>query len=207
MGAEKAARPVEWQPLGRSRRAGLRSDGRAGEIGRPVHHEPGRRRPPLGARDDAGRSLPRALRADGSAGRQSVQNPKIKGNPVARMFKGDREQLGTADKFPIVATTYRLTEHFHYWTKHVQPNAVMQPEFFIEMSEQLAEEKKHQDRFVGQSDVQPRLRQSQGGRDQAPAADADRRQDGPRHRHPHPLGFHRCRQEGLRRERPRPGGR
>lgn len=68
-------------------------------------------------------------------------NPKIKGNPVARMFKSDREQLGTADKFPIVATTYRLTEHFHYWSKHVQPNAVMQPEFFIEMSEQLAAEK------------------------------------------------------------------
>jgi formate dehydrogenase major subunit len=71
----------------------------------------------------------------------NVMNPKISGNPVARMFKGDRDQLGSAEKFPIVATTYRLTEHFHYWSKHVQPNAVMQPEFFIEMSEQLATEK------------------------------------------------------------------
>jgi formate dehydrogenase-N alpha subunit len=72
----------------------------------------------------------------------NLMNPKISGSPVARMFKGDRDQLGSAEKFPIVATTYRLTEHFHYWTKHVQPNAVMQPEFFIEMSEQLAAEKR-----------------------------------------------------------------
>jgi formate dehydrogenase-N alpha subunit len=71
----------------------------------------------------------------------NLMHPKISGNPVARMFKGDRDQLGSAEKFPIVATTYRLTEHFHYWTKHVQPNAVMQPEFFVEMSEQLAAEK------------------------------------------------------------------
>ena len=35
----------------------------------------------------------------------------------------------------------RLTEHFHYWTKSVQVNAVTQPEFFVEMSEQLAKEK------------------------------------------------------------------
>jgi formate dehydrogenase major subunit len=69
-------------------------------------------------------------------------NPKIKGNPVVRMFKGDRDQLGSAEKFPIVATTYRLTEHFHYWTKHAYANAVMQPELFIEISEQLAQEKK-----------------------------------------------------------------
>ena len=71
----------------------------------------------------------------------NLMNPKLHGSPVARMFKGDRDQLGSAEKFPIVATTYRLTEHFHYWSKHVQPNAVMQPEMFIEMSEQLSVEK------------------------------------------------------------------
>jgi formate dehydrogenase-N alpha subunit len=71
----------------------------------------------------------------------NLMNPKIKGNPVARVFKGDREQFGTADKFPIVATTYRLTEHFHYWTKHCHANAVVQPEAFVEISEQLAAEK------------------------------------------------------------------
>jgi formate dehydrogenase major subunit len=67
--------------------------------------------------------------------------PKIRGNPVARVFKGDMEVFGTAKEFPIVATTYRLVEHFHYWTKGVHANAVMQPEFFVEISEELAKEK------------------------------------------------------------------
>lgn len=67
--------------------------------------------------------------------------PKIKGNPVARVFKGDMEVFGTAKEFPIVATTYRLVEHFHYWTKGVHANAVIQPEFFVEISEELAREK------------------------------------------------------------------
>ena len=67
--------------------------------------------------------------------------PNVRGNPAARVFKDDMAQFGEADKFPYAATSYRLTEHFHFWTKHVQPNAVMQPEFFVEISEQLAEEK------------------------------------------------------------------
>jgi len=67
--------------------------------------------------------------------------PKIRGNPVARVFKGDMEIFGDAKEFPIVATTYRLVEHFHYWTKGVHMNAVMQPEFFVEISEELAKEK------------------------------------------------------------------
>ena len=67
--------------------------------------------------------------------------PKVRGNPAARVFKDDMAQFGEAEKFPYAATSYRLTEHFHFWTKHVQPNAVMQPEFFVEISEQLAQEK------------------------------------------------------------------
>lgn len=67
--------------------------------------------------------------------------PKVRGNPAARVFRGDLEQFGTAKDFPYAATSYRLTEHFHFWTKHVQPNAVTQPEFFVELSEQLAKEK------------------------------------------------------------------
>jgi formate dehydrogenase major subunit len=67
--------------------------------------------------------------------------PSIKGNPVARVFKNDMAQFGDSKTFPYAATSYRLTEHFHFWTKHVQPNAVMQPEFFVEISEELAKEK------------------------------------------------------------------
>jgi len=72
----------------------------------------------------------------------NVLAPAIRGNPVARVFKGDMEQFGDVKDYPYAATSYRLTEHFHFWTKHVWVNAVLQPEFFIEISEQLAKEKK-----------------------------------------------------------------
>src|SRR5499427_7938646 len=67
--------------------------------------------------------------------------PKVRGNPAARVFKGDLEQFGDAKDFPYAATSYRLTEHFHFWTKHAQINAMLQPEFFVEIGEALAAEK------------------------------------------------------------------
>ncbi|TDQ28043.1 formate dehydrogenase (quinone-dependent) catalytic subunit [Phyllobacterium brassicacearum] len=69
--------------------------------------------------------------------------PNVRGNPAARVFKGDFEQFAepASEEFPYAATSYRLTEHFHYWTKHVWVNAVLQPEFFVEISEELASEK------------------------------------------------------------------
>ncbi len=69
------------------------------------------------------------------------KNPKAKSNPAARVYKGDMEAFGTAKDFPYVATTYRLTEHFHYWTKQSRINAIMQPEQFVEIGEELAKEK------------------------------------------------------------------
>lgn len=68
-------------------------------------------------------------------------NPKAISNPAARVYKGDMETFGKAKDFPYVATTYRLVEHFHYWTKHAKINAVLQPEQFVEISETLAKEK------------------------------------------------------------------
>ncbi|RRD56649.1 formate dehydrogenase-N subunit alpha [Comamonadaceae bacterium OH2545_COT-014] len=68
-------------------------------------------------------------------------NPKAKSNPAARVFKGDMEAFGKPSEFPYTATSYRLTEHFHYWTKHALSNAVTQPEQFVEISEALAKEK------------------------------------------------------------------
>lgn len=68
-------------------------------------------------------------------------NPKATSNPAARVYKGDMETFGTAQDFPYVATTYRLTEHFHYWTKHAKLNAITQPEQFVEIGEELAKEK------------------------------------------------------------------
>jgi formate dehydrogenase major subunit len=62
-------------------------------------------------------------------------------NPAARVFKGDMESFGKADKFPYAATTYRLTEHHHYWTKNAESNAIVQPSQFVEIGEELAKEK------------------------------------------------------------------
>ncbi len=69
------------------------------------------------------------------------KNPKARANPAARVYKGDMEAFGTAKDFPYVGTTYRLTEHFHYWTKQSKINAIMQPEQFVEIGEELAREK------------------------------------------------------------------
>ena len=63
---------------------------------------------------------------------------KTLSNPAARVYQGDREKFGTAKDFPFVATTYRLTEHFHFWTKHTRIGAVLQPEAFVEIGEELA---------------------------------------------------------------------
>ncbi len=71
----------------------------------------------------------------------NVIAPNIKGNPAARVFEDDAKEFGDAKEFPYAGTSYRLTEQFHFWTKHVWVNAVLQPEFFVEISEELAKEK------------------------------------------------------------------
>ncbi|AIJ08017.1 formate dehydrogenase-N subunit alpha [Edwardsiella anguillarum] len=68
-------------------------------------------------------------------------HPNVVSNPAARVFKDDLAQMGKAEQFPYVGTTYRLTEHFHYWTKHALLNAIIQPEQFVEIGERLASSK------------------------------------------------------------------
>jgi formate dehydrogenase major subunit len=68
-------------------------------------------------------------------------NPLARYNPGARVFKADLEMMGEAADFPVVATSYRLTEHFHFWTKHAKINAILQPQQFVEIGEELAKEK------------------------------------------------------------------
>ena len=72
---------------------------------------------------------------------ENLLHPKVQTNPAARIFASDQKALGTRADFPYVATTYRLTEHFHYWTKHALINAILQPEEFVEIGEVLAKEK------------------------------------------------------------------
>ena len=78
-----------------------------------------------------------------AAGDQSAapEQSKARANPAARVFKDDWATFGKPDKFPYVGTTYRLTEHFHFWTKHARLNAILQPEQFVEIGEELAKEK------------------------------------------------------------------
>ena len=68
----------------------------------------------------------------------SPNQPRALNNPGARVFKRDLEDMGKVEDFPYVGTTYRITEHFHYWTKNVKLNAIAQPEQFVEIGEGLA---------------------------------------------------------------------
>jgi formate dehydrogenase major subunit len=67
-------------------------------------------------------------------------NPKAFNNPAGRMFPNDRKKLGKKEQFPHAATSYRLTEHFHFWTKHARLNSIIQPEQFVEIGDALAKE-------------------------------------------------------------------
>ena len=68
-------------------------------------------------------------------------HPEQSANPAVRPFGTEFDVLGDPAEYPIVCTTYRLTEHFHYWTKNNAYNVQIQPEFFVEISESLAAEK------------------------------------------------------------------
>jgi formate dehydrogenase major subunit len=67
-------------------------------------------------------------------------HPKVTSNPVSKRFKSDKDVYGKKEDFPIVCTTYRLTEHFHYWTQHQVGGRLnqVQPGFFVEIPEALA---------------------------------------------------------------------
>jgi formate dehydrogenase major subunit len=66
-------------------------------------------------------------------------HPKRSKNPVAERFTTPMDKYGTpADGFNIVCTTYRLTEHYHYWTKNNPMNVQLVPEPFVEIPMELA---------------------------------------------------------------------
>jgi formate dehydrogenase major subunit len=72
---------------------------------------------------------------------KNLLHPGQQNNPVARKFKSDLDQFGTPEQgYNIVCTTYRLTEHYHYWTKNNPMNVELVPEPFVEIPAQLAGE-------------------------------------------------------------------
>lgn len=68
-------------------------------------------------------------------------HPKVVHTPAMRLFDSVKDRIGSNEAFPYVATTYRLTEHFQFWTKSVKLLMIGQPEQFCEISEELAKEK------------------------------------------------------------------
>jgi len=68
-------------------------------------------------------------------------HPQQSHNPVAKKFKTPLDKYGTVkDGYNLVCTTYRLTEHYHYWTKNNPMNVELVPEPFVEIPAELADE-------------------------------------------------------------------
>jgi formate dehydrogenase major subunit len=73
-----------------------------------------------------------------------IANPlhvKQSTNPVVKKYNSDMDKYGTPEQgFTVVCTTYRLTEHYHYWTKNNPMNVQLVPEMFVEIPVELAGE-------------------------------------------------------------------
>lgn len=65
-------------------------------------------------------------------------------NPTIKLFKDKEDAFFSCDtRFPFVATTYRVSEHWQtgVMTRHLPWQLEMQPQMFVEISEELAREK------------------------------------------------------------------
>jgi formate dehydrogenase major subunit len=68
-------------------------------------------------------------------------HPERTHNPVVTKFKDADDKFGTVKEgYNVVCTTFRLTEHYHYWTKNNPMNVQLVPEPFIEMAAEMADE-------------------------------------------------------------------
>jgi formate dehydrogenase major subunit len=67
-------------------------------------------------------------------------HPQQSNNPVVKRFTTPMDKYATTgDGYNIVCTTYRLTEHYHYWTKNNPMNVQLVPEPFVEIPAELAD--------------------------------------------------------------------
>jgi formate dehydrogenase major subunit len=72
---------------------------------------------------------------------QNALHPGQSNNPVVKKFKTAADKYATpGDGFNIICTTYRLVEHYHYWTKNNPMNVQLIPEAFVEIPVELANE-------------------------------------------------------------------
>jgi formate dehydrogenase major subunit len=66
-------------------------------------------------------------------------HPQQNTNPVVKKYTSDMDKYGTPDQgFTVICTTYRLTEHYHYWTKNNPMNVQLVPQMFVEIPVELA---------------------------------------------------------------------
>ncbi len=68
-------------------------------------------------------------------------HPEQSSNPVVKKYNTPLDKYANRDEgYNIVCTTYRLTEHYHYWTKNNPMNVQLVPEPFVEIPAELANE-------------------------------------------------------------------
>jgi formate dehydrogenase major subunit len=71
----------------------------------------------------------------------NLLHPNQSNNPVVKKFASPFiTDVTAAEGFNVVCTTYRLTEHYHYWTKNNPMNVELVPEPFVEIPVELANE-------------------------------------------------------------------
>jgi len=72
---------------------------------------------------------------------KNALHPNQSSSPVIKRFSTPADKFGTTEQgFTVVCTTYRMTEHYHYWTKNNPVNVQLVPEPFIEVSTEMADE-------------------------------------------------------------------
>jgi formate dehydrogenase major subunit len=66
-------------------------------------------------------------------------HPARTNNPVVKPKSSPLDTVGGPSQgFNVICTTYRLTEHYHYWTKNNPMNVQLVPEPFVEIPADLA---------------------------------------------------------------------
>ncbi|HTR23629.1 MAG TPA: formate dehydrogenase-N subunit alpha [Terriglobales bacterium] len=70
----------------------------------------------------------------------NILHPKQSNNPIVKRYKTDFDKYApVGGDYNVICTTYRLTEHYHYWTKNNPMNVQLVPEPFVEVPFELAE--------------------------------------------------------------------
>lgn len=70
---------------------------------------------------------------------QNLLHPAVSGPPLRSAVRSELDKYGQVSEYPVVCTTFRLAEHFHWWTSHWPTSREWQPDFFVEMPEGLAQ--------------------------------------------------------------------